>query len=73
MIGFSFKWPQDTKTPKLVALTVNGIPYTCIEGGMYYIIILAFISRIMNILRVAKKLIGFVIFFDKHVLESLLQ
>ena len=36
MIGFSFKWPSDTKTPKLVALTVNGIPYTCIEGGMYY-------------------------------------
>ena len=36
MIGFTFKWPQDTKTPKLVALTVNGIPYTCVEGGMYY-------------------------------------
>ena len=35
MIGFTFKWPQDTNTPKLVALTVNGIPYTCIEGGMY--------------------------------------
>merc|ERR1712079_399788 len=33
MIGFTFKWPQDTKTPKLVALTVNGIPYTCVEGG----------------------------------------
>ena len=32
MIGFGFKWKQNTATPKLVALTVNGIPYTCIEG-----------------------------------------
>ena len=23
-IGFGFKWPQDGKVPKLVALTVNG-------------------------------------------------
>lgn len=28
-IGFQFKWPQDSGEPKLVALTVNGIPYTC--------------------------------------------
>merc|ERR1712038_1663715 len=34
MIGFGFKWKQNTATPKLVALTVNGIPYTCIEGDI---------------------------------------
>merc|ERR1739838_3616 len=28
-IGVSVKWPQNTPEPKLLSLTVNGIPYTC--------------------------------------------
>jgi len=28
-IGVSVKWPQNTPEPKLMSLTVNGIPYTC--------------------------------------------
>ena len=28
-IGVSVKWPQNTPEPKLISLTVNGIPYTC--------------------------------------------
>ena len=28
-IGVGLKWPQNSGEPKLVAMTVNGIPYTC--------------------------------------------
>jgi len=31
-IGISVKWPQNSPEPKLLSLTVNGIPYTCSNG-----------------------------------------
>ena len=32
-IGISVKWKQNSPEPKLQSLTVNGIPYTCSNGG----------------------------------------
>ena len=31
-IGFGLKWPQLSPEPKLMSLTINGVPYTCVEG-----------------------------------------
>lgn len=30
-IGFSARWDQNTAEPRLMSLTVNGVPYTCID------------------------------------------